>query len=287
MIRQTLASGPGHTLGCTLSFGLALLAQAACLSADTPPTPSTLELQMQPAAPHVQRVQDVHLILTLKNVGTKARTFVLPYLDNHDWYQWIQVFRDGQKLPARVDEDYAYLPTVLRPGQQLSVLVSLDKFYDVPNIGSGAGHYSVRWDGGTIGFASTASASFEVGSASAESADAFALDSYLTNAAGLSIEDQTRQLWKDVLKSPADPKWLPLLRIVPKDYIDMNSLLDLAETTNDLGLRREAVRALSKVGKQPGVIPRLVALLKSHEDKPLGELAFATLQSLRGGDSGD
>ena len=234
------------------------------------------ETQIQPVSESFSGLDEIQLILTVKNIGKEPRLIAIPYLETHDWPQWVQVFKDGKRVQPKVDEDYVYPPGTLRPGEKLSLLVSLDKFYVAPLKGSQKGRYELLWKGTTIGLAQDARSEFVVDPKMKASTDIFSMAPYLE--AHKTKED----LWKKILAAPSDPKWLGLFRIIPAESIDAPSLVKLAEVTDDLGIKREAVQALGRIGKNPEAEKLLVEFLKQQDDHPLVELGVLSLKKLRG-----
>jgi len=223
------------------------------------------ETQIQPVSEKFSSLDKAQLILTVKNIGKDPRPITLPYLEKHEWPQWIQIYKNGKQLPPKVDEDYVYRPGTLQPGEKISLLVPLEKFYEAPLPGSQKGRYELVWGGTTLGLAQEVRAEFTIDPKIKTTPDFFSMD-----------------LWKKVLASPSDTKWLSLLRKIPAEYIDATSLIKLAEVTDDLGIKREAVRTIGRLGKNPEAESLLVELLKKQKDKPLVELGVLSLMKLRG-----
>lgn len=233
------------------------------------------EIKIEPVAAKFPRLEDVHLILTVTNASRESRLLALPYLETQSWYQWIQIYHEGKRLPTGEDEDYVYTPGTVHPGEKLSLLVSLDKFYQAPLGGSQKGRYELLWKGTTIGLAQDTKAGFEVDPKMKTSPDIFSMDPYLK--AGKTKEE----LWKKILSLPSNPQWLALFRVIPKESIEASSLIRLVETTDDLGIKREAIRALGRLGKDPAAESLLIDYLKKQDDKPLIELGVLSLRKLQ------
>lgn|GEM_PF-3123315 len=68
---------------------------------------------------------------------------------------------------------------------------------------------------------------------------------------------------------------------IPKGLLDVDGLFALAETT-DLALRRAALQALGRLGRDPRAADRLARLLESQEDEYTLEIGRAALAVMRG-----
>lgn len=234
------------------------------------------ETRIQPVAERFHTLEEVYLILTVENLTPRTQRLALPYLENHRWFQWIQIYRDRKLLPSKKDPDLGYRSGVIRAGERLSLLVALEKFYEGPVKGPQKGKYEVIWKGTTLGGAQIVRAEFEIDPKTKSLVDLFGIDTYVKP--GETKED----LWGRLLSSPADPKWLALLRILPAEFVDASSLIRLAQMTPDVGIRREAIRTLGRLGKDEAAETLLMEFIKTQEDEPLIEQAIFTSQKLRG-----
>ncbi len=246
------------------------------LSAETKREPwQVWETHIEPVAKQFPSLESVYLILALRNVSQEIQEPGLPYQEDQPWFQWIEIYHQGKRLKPKVDHDFAYLLGSVRQGEQLSLLVALEKFYETP-AKSEKGKYELVWQGGTLGGAKTVRAEFEIDPKMKSPADIFSLSTYL------QAGETKTELWKRILASHSDPKWITLFRILPSDYIDPPSLIQLVRTSNDVGIRREALRALGRVGKDIEVENLLIKFLRDQKDKPLIEFAVLSLDRLRG-----
>lgn len=256
------------------------------------------DLRVQPLAECFTDVGQVQLILTVGNIGKKIEKVMFPYPDDTQWYQWARVYYEGKRLASQADEDYVYPLSTIRPGEQLSMLVDLSKFcqkklhgeedsarsfYRQNLLQGGEGLYYVYWSGGAIGRAKSTHVTFMVNKRLKQTHDPSTIDFYLASkkAEALSKKERQALLWADVLGAPSNPIWLGLLRVIPRDYISADSVFRLLNSTKDVGVRREAVRALARLGRNPDIASQLEQYLRTQEDVPLLEIGRAALRLLR------
>ncbi|PIQ86104.1 MAG: hypothetical protein COV74_05965 [Candidatus Omnitrophica bacterium CG11_big_fil_rev_8_21_14_0_20_45_26] len=239
------------------------------------------QTQIRPVEPKFRSLKEVFIILSFTNQSGENQPIVLPVRPEDPWFQWIGIYKEGERLEPKPDLDFGFRLSTVQPGETLSLLVPLTHFYQVPAAGPEAGIYELHWPGTTLGPAEDAEAQVEIDPALPNPPDANALDYYLEGVSGKDSAERRKKLWKTVLKSRNDPKWIGLLHILPAELIDADSLLKLAQKSDDLGILREAIRALGKIGSDQKTAGRLTALLKQAKDPVLIESGVESLQRLR------
>lgn len=240
-------------------------------------------LELQPLAERFERASDVRLLLTVRNVGTSAHSIALPYRSGAAWPQWIGIERDGLRLESAADHDFAAEPALLAPGEQMSVFVDLAPFLSRSGLGAaGPGAYTVRWDGGTIGLASSASASFVVTGAPLATPAPSSLEAFLAPARpGESELERVRSAWSRFAATPNDPRAIAFAAALPPERIDALSIFEVLEATRDVGVRRALVALLGEAGKDEVSADRLIAFLRKHPDPSLASLGSEALERMR------
>lgn len=235
-------------------------------------------------------VRDVHIIITILNRCGVAREFDLPYEPGSIWPPYVIVYRNGESLETVPHDDYSYGYTHFGPNEQVSRLVPLELLTLEGQLQSpGFGHYEVRWVTGPFGVTEEILTRFAVepppGLLPPRAIDPYAavLARYFPDIAKLATEVLRPGIWQRILAAPSEPRWVDLLAGLRHDLIDPEGVFKLLERTKDIGIRREAVRALARLGVRPELEQRLHDST-DRRDKPLGEVIRDTARVLRGRD---
>lgn len=283
MIRAPLRAAFGLA-----ALGLAPLALDAGQGAPAAPGKARAEqhwqLEIRPLAERFERWSEVRLLLSVRNVGREPRAIALPWRAGARWPQWLRIRAGELELPRAEDQDFVAEPALLAPGEALSVLVPIASFLAPETLSSvGPGEFVVRWDGGTIGFATSASASFAVTGAPLPGPAAGSLESFLPVARpNEALGERLRAAWAGFLASPSDPRAIAFLGALPPEGLDPFSALQLLETTRDLGVRRALLALLARCGPDADAAERLLEFLQRHPDPSLLSLAPDALAALQG-----
>jgi hypothetical protein len=264
---------------------IALLALTGLASAQAgAPRAEVWALELLPLAERFERAEEVSLVLTVRNVGDEPRAIALPQGPRAAWPQWVQVERDGERLEPAADHDFAAEPALLAPGEQLSVQVDLARFLSPAALAdAGPGRYELRWDGGTIGLASSAEASVTLTGAPLLGPKPGTLESFLVPSfPGEPLAERVLTTWSRFESRPSDPRLVAFLAALPAGSFDPLDAFELLEATNDRGVQRELVRLLGRVGRDAYLAQRLIEFLTEARDPSLSGLGSEALESLRG-----
>lgn len=215
---------------------------------------------------------DVQVVFTLTNTSDKTEIMIIPYLNEKWWNVCPGFFRNAVEVAPDPGESTSFPASRLAPGEKISRLVPAhwlhvenrkarnDGTFEKPvtRDGPGYGLYYLLLRRGSAALQRSAHALFEVVPKSVKVAPPFlTIPYYLDGKAGLSEADTRTHLWKKMLGTPDDPKWLALLRIMGREHIDPDSLFALLKATKDVGIRQEAVRTLGRLGRNESVADRL------------------------------
>lgn len=249
--------------------------------------PSSLwDLQMQATAERYSDTRDVQIIFTAANRCDVVRSHQFPPGSDQEWSNPVEVFRDGAQL-FRTSDEFQYGYTRFAPGEQLSALVNLEKLVDQGRLPSpGYGDYEVRWLNGGLAIEKEISIRFAVAQPGSDArfADAYtrALIRHFPGQEQLPAAQLRPLIWKRLLAKPSERKWVDLLHWLRYDLVDAEALIELLRRTNDKGIRREAVRALAKLGVRPELEEPLYATLAPYKDEGLTPILAATGRVIRG-----
>lgn len=255
------------------------------------PSQAVREFRLVPTAERYADLKDVRLLWTVKNTGREPAEIELPYPADSPWPQWLRVYRDGIPLDhnASGELDIAVSSAMLKGGEQATALVSLDKFFrEGAVISPGKGRYDIVWEavGGGWEFAEGTRVQFVVLPQGNSPSDtkALSLSRLFPGIEALETRGKRQWIWRELLGSPSNPRWVELLPLLTQDLLDADSILALLQNSIDIGVRREAMRALSLVGIRPELAPILLDYLRDQKDDPTLTFGAEAYHVLKGQD---
>lgn len=239
------------------------------------------EVSVEPTAPFFRSVEQAQIILRVENGASTTRRIMIPYRQDARWPQWIHVYRDGRRVAPKEGTEFVAVPTTLRTGESLSLLLSLREFYEAGAIlGIGEGEYRIEWKGTPIGRSNNTSGHFEI-IADDRGESTSPLETILSQVNG-TMTDKRDAFWQRLLSAPSNAELVSVLRELPEAYLEENSLLALLGTSNDIGVRREALHVLRRFGHRPDLTRFVEDYLAKQVDEPLIRIGVGTLRVLRG-----
>lgn len=256
------------------------------ISEDTGQPSFDCEIVVRPIAQKFHEIHEVNFILTIKNITAEDKNIYMPFKDNHEWSHWLRIFREGTELPYKKEVEGTYVKkTVLRPNEQVSILVNIAKFCDLTKMGSigTKGVFYVLWPFDRNHYASkSAHTTFEIVEEAEQISDFSSLTFFFPAMESVSKTEQKEMLWSKIAENPSDPMWLWLLKIIPAEYMDEDLAIDCMRKTKDIGLRRKLLEILQRAKQDFQKASIIAKFLSDQKDEPLLNIGRNTLYRLRG-----
>lgn len=273
-----------------ITTGLALLPMlmtAAPPAGKAIPRAAVWTLAVAPAAPFFNNPERVFLLFTVRNAGGAPGTLSVPWAELVDPRPFqVTVLCEGEQLdPAETAPKAAVAASTVRPGLQLTAIVPLTAFVELPRDGGRKfpAAYYVFWAGKPLGAAGDAHTLFEVEPATERKAADLTTPAGWLEPGKRTDAEAKQLLWRRMVETPDEPRWVAALRLLSVEHIDSEGLRKLAAATRDLGIRREAVRAAGRRGRDPELARALAAWVDEagKDDPGLRELWAEAAKRLR------